>query len=105
MLCEQRLIHHLNTDNFSMMCHYADIYNANRLKEYCAWFHRVHPSIDIHMYGEDQSQFSFLEKQAKSSNQPSASLMVEGPVSCSISDSGVPPMFSENQSEAEGSVN
>jgi BTB/POZ domain-containing protein 11 len=46
MLCEQRLISHLNTDNFSIMCHYADIYNANRLKEYCAWFHRVHPSVD-----------------------------------------------------------
>lgn len=71
-----------------MMCHYADIYNANRLKEYCAWYHRVHPSVDMMLEGEEISQFSFLDKQSKSvsQSQPNATLG-DNEASCVLTDS------------------
>lgn len=62
------------------MCHYADIYNANRLKEYCAWFHRTHPQVDSQI---EESQFSFLDKQSKTASQA----VGNGNESYSMSDS------------------
>jgi hypothetical protein len=44
MICEQYLIDILNSDNFQVINEMADIYNAERLKEYCNWFFRRHAS-------------------------------------------------------------
>ena len=40
MQCEQYLIQHLNHSNFVTISEMADLYNAERLKEYCNWFFR-----------------------------------------------------------------
>jgi hypothetical protein len=42
MHCEQNLINVLCLDNYSLINEMADIYNAERLKEYCNWFYRRH---------------------------------------------------------------
>ena len=39
-ICEKRLIELCEGHNFIQICKLADFYNANRLKEYCAWFSR-----------------------------------------------------------------
>lgn len=38
MVCERKLIELCNIQTFQLICDAADLYNANRLKEYCAWF-------------------------------------------------------------------
>ena len=45
MSCEQNLIDILNVDNFSIINEMAELYNAERLKEYCNWFYRRHASF------------------------------------------------------------
>lgn len=40
MCCEKHLIDILNIDNFTVINEMAEIYNAERLKEYCNWFYR-----------------------------------------------------------------
>ena len=40
MNCEQYLINILNLDNYVLINDMADMYNAERLKEYCNWFFR-----------------------------------------------------------------
>lgn len=44
MSCEEYLINILNADNFSLINEMAEMYNAERLKEYCNWFFRRHSS-------------------------------------------------------------
>jgi len=46
MLCERELIRLCEVENFVLICQVADLYNANRLKEYCAWFHRINPAVN-----------------------------------------------------------
>jgi len=38
MKCEQRLIKLCNIQNFIYIDHVADLYNANKLKEFCQWY-------------------------------------------------------------------
>lgn len=40
--CEQYLINILNIDNYSLISDMAELYNAERLREYCNWFYRRH---------------------------------------------------------------
>ncbi len=40
--CEQYLINILNAENYSLINDMAEMYNAERLKEYCNWFFRRH---------------------------------------------------------------
>ena len=40
--CEQYLINILNADNYALINDMAEMYNAERLKEYCNWFFRRH---------------------------------------------------------------
>lgn len=47
MSCEQYLINILNADNFGLINDMAELYNAERLKEYCNWFYRRHSSFLI----------------------------------------------------------
>ncbi len=44
--CESHLINILNADNFSIINDMAELYNGERLKEYCNWYLRRHCSID-----------------------------------------------------------
>lgn len=46
MICEQRLIQLCNESTFVWIYHVADLYNANRLREYCQWFQRIHPQVN-----------------------------------------------------------
>lgn len=43
--CEQYLINILNADNFVLINEMAEIYNAEKLREYCNWFYRRHAQI------------------------------------------------------------
>jgi hypothetical protein len=69
MLCEQRLIKLCKVENFIEICQVADIYNANRLKEFCSWFQRINPKVNelLNVNASDNteldmvSNFSFLE--------------------------------------------
>ena len=45
MCCEKYLIDTLNADNFSLINEMAEMYNAEKLKEYCNWFYRRHWSF------------------------------------------------------------
>ena len=36
------MINYLNLDNYAIVNEMADLYNAERLKEYCNWFYRRH---------------------------------------------------------------
>ena len=39
--CELKLISVLNSKNYATISDAAEKYNADRLKEYCGWFHRT----------------------------------------------------------------
>ena len=40
----------------------ADLYNADRLKEFCSWFQRINPKVNDFIQTEDIEQmFTFLE--------------------------------------------
>jgi len=54
------------------ICSVADLYNANRLKEFCAWFQRINPKVNEMLFVtqndgtenielDQQSMYSFLE--------------------------------------------
>ena len=75
-MCEQKLIKICKIDNFLEICSVADLYNANRLKEFCAWFQRINPKVNDLLYVnggnekdsnenvieiDQQSMYSFLE--------------------------------------------
>jgi len=45
MCCERYLIDFLNLENFFAINEQAELYNAERLKEYCNWFFRRHSSF------------------------------------------------------------
>jgi len=45
MCCERYLIDFLNLENFFAINEQAELYNAERLKEYCNWFFRRHASF------------------------------------------------------------
>jgi hypothetical protein len=55
MSCEKYLIDILNVDNFSLITEMAEIYNAERLKDYCNWFYRRHASCLKFNDDEDMS--------------------------------------------------
>ena len=38
--CEDHLMQQLNVENFSLINGMSELYNAERLKEYCSWFQR-----------------------------------------------------------------
>jgi hypothetical protein len=42
MHCEQCLINFLTVDNFHAISEHAELYNTERLREYCSWFYRRH---------------------------------------------------------------
>ena len=44
--CEEQLIASLNEDNFELISETADLYNAERLREYCNWYRRRYLSLD-----------------------------------------------------------
>ena len=44
--CESYLINILNTENYNIVNETAELYNAERLKEYCNWFYRRHCNVD-----------------------------------------------------------
>jgi hypothetical protein len=58
ILCEHKLISMCNLESFQTICEAADLYNANRLKEYCAWFLRINP--DAFTASKFESSFSDL---------------------------------------------
>jgi hypothetical protein len=35
-----------NLENFLDVCQVADLYNANRLKEFCSWYQRINPKVN-----------------------------------------------------------
>ena len=43
--CELTLIKVIHQKNFTLISEAADKYNADRLKEYCGWFHRTHNMV------------------------------------------------------------
>jgi hypothetical protein len=43
LVCEQKLVGLCTLQTFQVICDAADLYNANRLKDYCAWFQRINP--------------------------------------------------------------
>ena len=45
-------------DNFVDICQVADMYNANRLKEFCAWFQRINPKVNELLYAQMQEENS-----------------------------------------------
>jgi hypothetical protein len=47
MHCEQCLINFLNVDNFHVISEHAELYNTERLREYCSWFYRRHASFIV----------------------------------------------------------
>ena len=46
MICEQRLIKLCSIHSFVYIYHVADLYNANRLKDFCLWYQRINPSVN-----------------------------------------------------------
>lgn len=42
MRCEEYLINNLTEDNFENFNIIADMYNAERLRDYCSWYYRRH---------------------------------------------------------------
>ena len=58
MMCEERLIKLCSMDNFVDICQVADMYNANRLKEFCAWFQRINPKVNELLYAQMQEDNS-----------------------------------------------
>ena len=59
MMCEERLIKLCTIENFLDICQVADMYNADRLKEFCAWYQRINPKVNEllvqHMQADDSS--------------------------------------------------
>ena len=68
MLCEQRLIKLCSPNSFVYIDHVADLYNANRLKEFCHWYQRINPQVsemleraaEVEAAGVDHSNVSRL---------------------------------------------
>lgn len=46
MICEQRLIKLCTVQSFVYIFHVADLYNANRLKDFCLWYQRIYPQVN-----------------------------------------------------------
>ena len=67
MMCEERLIKLCNIDNFIDVCQVADMYNADRLKEFCAWFQRINPKVNELLLNHMQADESSVDMQAKGS--------------------------------------
>jgi len=61
ILCEQKLISLCDSDTFPTICEAANLYNAKHLKEYCAWFQRINPTVTASTDSE-MSEFSFLKE-------------------------------------------
>ena len=49
MQCEKYLIDFLNVENYQAISEQAELYNADRLKEYCYWFFRRHASFIVNV--------------------------------------------------------
>lgn len=70
LVCEQKLVGLCTLQTFQEICDAADLYNANRLKDYCAWFQRINPSASAkkipELFDESdcESEYSFLNKTA-----------------------------------------
>ncbi len=68
LVCEHKLVELCTLQTFQVICDAADLYNANRLKEYCAWFQRINPSasakkiMDYVDESDCESEYSFLNK-------------------------------------------
>ncbi len=45
--CEECLINFLTVDNFHLISEHAELYNTERLKEFCNWFYRRHASFIV----------------------------------------------------------
>jgi hypothetical protein len=43
--CENYLIDNLNQDNFQQVSEMAEMYNAERLIDYCNWYKRKNPNL------------------------------------------------------------
>ena len=68
MLCEERLIKLCHINNFLDVCQVADMYNANRLKEFCAWFQRINPKVNEILYQHMQADESSVDIHGKGDN-------------------------------------
>lgn len=57
MHCEKQLIKLCTLQNFVYIYQLADMYNANRLKEFCQWFLRINPDAkELLQVAEEDSQ-------------------------------------------------
>ena len=70
MICEQRLIKLCSIHSFVYIYHVADLYNANRLKEFCLWYQRINPAANeqllLHQHQEAAAAAtSVAEEEAK----------------------------------------
>jgi len=46
MICEQRLIKLCTVQSFVYIYQVSDLYNANRLREFCQWYQRINPQVN-----------------------------------------------------------
>jgi hypothetical protein len=69
MQCEKYLIDFLNVENYQAINEQAELFNAERLKEYCNWFYRRHASFIV---TADLQQLHVSKKMAdySSASQP-----------------------------------
>ena len=67
-MCEERLIKLCNIDNFIDVCQVADMYNADRLKEFCAWFQRINPKVNAILHQHIIANESSLDNEGKESD-------------------------------------
>lgn len=68
MLCEEQLIKLCTIDNFLDICQVADMYNANRIKEFCAWFQRINPKVNELLFSHMQADDSSIDNYGKSTD-------------------------------------
>lgn len=76
MKCEQRLIELCSVPSFVYIDHVADMYNANRLKEFCQWFQRIHPQVanEVTVQHGSEEEVKIEQVNHQSSNNVSGCL-------------------------------
>ena len=67
MICEQHLIKLCNMQSFVYMYQVADLYNANRLREYCQWYQRIYPEASLLLKAAAEEEAKAGDQSNKSS--------------------------------------
>lgn len=67
LCCEKYLIDALTLESYYQISEQAELYNAERLKEYCCWFQRRHSQYIPPWTGSASSQSLAAEMQAHKS--------------------------------------